>query len=52
MDALAAAGKPYVNVEFSEAEHGFFCGARPSFLASAAAQAWALTLAFLRDALG
>jgi len=52
VDALAAAGKPYVNVEFSEAEHGFFCDARPSFLASAAAQAWALTLAFLRDALG
>jgi len=51
VDALAAAGKPFVNVVFSEADHAFFCDARPNFHASAAAQAWALTLAFLGDAL-
>jgi carboxymethylenebutenolidase len=47
VDALKAAGKSYVNVEFSDADHGFFCDARPSYNPVAAAQAWPLTLAFL-----
>jgi carboxymethylenebutenolidase len=47
VDALKAAGKSYVNVEFSEADHGFYCDARPSYNAVAAKQAWPLTLAFL-----
>jgi carboxymethylenebutenolidase len=46
--ALRAAGKSYVNVEFSEADHGFFCDARASYNPAAAAQAWPLTLAFLK----
>ena len=46
--ALRAAGKPYVNVEFSEADHGFFCDARASYDPVAAAEAWPLTLAFLK----
>ncbi|MBZ5575643.1 MAG: dienelactone hydrolase family protein [Acidobacteriia bacterium] len=46
-NAMRAAGKPYVNVVFSEADHGFFCDARASYNAAAAAQAWPLTLAFL-----
>jgi carboxymethylenebutenolidase len=46
-EALKAAGKNYVNVEFSEGDHGFFCDARPSYNPVAAAQAWPLTLAFL-----
>ena len=46
-DALKAAGKNYVNVEFSAADHAFFCDARPSYNPAAAAQAWPLTLAFL-----
>ena len=46
-DALTAAGKSYVNVEFSEADHGFFCDARASYNPVAASQAWPLTLAFL-----
>jgi carboxymethylenebutenolidase len=46
-DALTAAGKNYVNVEFSEADHGFFCDARPSYNPVAASQAWPLTLVFL-----
>jgi carboxymethylenebutenolidase len=46
-EALRAAGKPFVNVEFSDADHGFFCDARSSYNPSAARQAWALTLTFL-----
>ena len=46
-ETLKSAGKNYVNVEFSEADHGFFCDARPSYNPVAAAQAWPLTLAFL-----
>ena len=46
-EALRAAGKSYVNVEFSDADHGFYCDARPSYNAVAAKQAWPLTLAFL-----
>jgi carboxymethylenebutenolidase len=47
-DALRAAGKDFINVEFSEADHGFFCDARPSYHAVSAAQAWPLALAFLK----
>ena len=47
-DALRAAGKSFVNVEISEADHGFFCDARASYNPAAAAQAWPLTLAFLK----
>ena len=36
------------HVEFSEADHGFFCDARASYNPTAAAEAWPLTLAFLR----
>jgi carboxymethylenebutenolidase len=46
-DALRAADKNFVNVEFSDADHGFFCDARPSYNPVAAAEAWPLTLAFL-----
>lgn len=46
--ALRAAGKNFVNVEISNADHGFFCDARPSYSPAAAALAWPLTLAFLQ----
>jgi carboxymethylenebutenolidase len=46
-NALRAANKQFVNVEFSFADHGFFCDARPSYSPEAAAEAWPLTLAFL-----
>jgi len=49
--AVRSAGKRYVNVEFSGVNHGFFCDARSDYDASAARQAWALTLAFLDEAL-
>jgi len=48
-DALGAARKPYANVEFSNADHGFFCDDRASYQAQAARQAWALLLEFLRQ---
>jgi carboxymethylenebutenolidase len=37
-----------VNVEISNADHAFFCDARPSYSPAAALLAWPLTLAFLR----
>jgi carboxymethylenebutenolidase len=46
-DAMTQAKKVFVNVEFSDAEHGFFCDARGSYKESAAKQAWDLTLRFL-----
>lgn len=48
-DALDAAHKTYVNVEFSNAGHGFFCDERASYEPNAARQSWALTLEFLRS---
>ena len=52
MGELDAAGKKYVNVVFSYADHAFFCDARPSYNAEAANLAWPLTLAFLKEKLG
>jgi carboxymethylenebutenolidase len=47
-DALSAQHKTYVNVEFSNADHAFFCDERASYEPHAARQAWALTLEFLQ----
>jgi carboxymethylenebutenolidase len=47
IDAMRQAKKTYVNVEFSNADHGFFCDARPSYNPAAAKQAWNLSLQFL-----
>jgi carboxymethylenebutenolidase len=46
-ESLRAAGKPFVHVEFSDADHGFFCDARSNYNPQAAQQAWALALTFL-----
>lgn len=48
-DALDAAKKKYVNLEFSNADHGFFCDERAAYEPNAARQSWALTLEFLRS---
>jgi carboxymethylenebutenolidase len=48
-DALIAADKRYASVVFSQADHGFFCDARPQYDPPGADQSWALTIAFLRD---
>jgi carboxymethylenebutenolidase len=47
-DALRAAGKDFVNVEFSQADHGFNCDDRASYNPAAAQESWTLTLAFLK----
>jgi carboxymethylenebutenolidase len=47
-DALRAAGKSFVNVVYSGADHGFNCDARPAYNAEAAEESWALTRTFLK----
>jgi carboxymethylenebutenolidase len=47
IDAVKAAGKPHINVEISDADHGFFSDARPSYNAVAAKEAWSLVTSFL-----
>jgi carboxymethylenebutenolidase len=47
IDAMQEAKKNYVSVEFSDANHAFFCDARPAYKEIAAKQAWELTLKFL-----
>ena len=51
-DALLAAGKPYTTVTFGEAGHGFFCDQRSAYHPDVAAEAWALTIAFLARTTG
>lgn len=48
-EALSAQRKTYVNVEFSNADHGFFCDERSAYEPNAARQSWAITLEFLRS---
>jgi carboxymethylenebutenolidase len=48
-EALTAQKKTYVNVEFSSADHGFFCDERAAYEPRSARQAWVLTLEFLRS---
>lgn len=45
------AGKPYVNTVFSYADHAFSNNDRPNYQPQAANEAWALTLAFLKEKL-
>jgi carboxymethylenebutenolidase len=47
VDECKRLGKTYVNVEFSNADHGFFCDARPSYNQEAATLAWNLTATYL-----
>ncbi len=51
-EALRAAGKPFVNVEFSDADHGFFCDQRKVYQPEAARESWVLVLRFLDDCMG
>ena len=48
VEGVRQANKTFVDVVFSNADHGFFCDARPSYHPPSAAQAWSLTLAFLK----
>ncbi|MFZ0645806.1 MAG: dienelactone hydrolase family protein [Candidatus Acidiferrales bacterium] len=47
VDECKRLGKPYVNVEFSEANHAFFRDVGPSYHPGAASLAWNLTESFL-----
>ncbi|MGA8038272.1 MAG: dienelactone hydrolase family protein [Candidatus Acidiferrales bacterium] len=47
IDACDRDGKAFVNVEVSNADHGFFCDARPSYNPAAAELGWKLSLSFL-----
>ncbi len=51
-EALEKAGKKFVNVVVSDADHGFFCDERSAYNEHAAKEAWALTLSFLEQKLG
>ncbi len=48
-DFLRAAGRPFISVHHSEADHGFNCDERKSHHPGSARLALAVTLAFLRD---
>jgi carboxymethylenebutenolidase len=47
LKAMEAAGKDFINVKISYADHGFNCDERASYNQAASEEAWALTLAFL-----
>ena len=47
MDAMKEAKKTYVNVEFSDADHGFFRDVHSSYREAAAKHSWDLSLRFL-----
>lgn len=47
--AMDEAGKDYLNVKISSADHGFNCDERASYDEAASKEAWALTLAFLKN---
>jgi len=49
IQAMDEAGKEYVNVKISYADHAFACDERPAYNEKAAKEAWAFTLAFLRN---
>lgn len=52
LQALKTSGKQYTNVEFSNADHGFFCDVRASYQPEAARLAWKLLQEFLAMHLG
>jgi carboxymethylenebutenolidase len=51
VQAVDQAGKEYMNVVISYADHAFNCDERPSYQPEAAREAWALSLAFLANRL-
>lgn len=48
-DLLNGANKPFVDITFSDADHGFFCDMRSHYQPVAARQAWALVKAFFDE---
>jgi carboxymethylenebutenolidase len=52
INAMKNAGKPYINVVISYADHAFNCDDRPNYNADASIEAWAMTMAFFKNKLG
>ncbi len=48
-EGMQASRQPSVQVTFSDADHGFFCGQRSSYNPAAARLSWDLTLSFLEQ---
>ncbi len=48
-DTLTREKKPYMNIVFSEADHGFFCDARPAYHPESAKLAWDMVKSFLKE---
>ncbi len=46
-EGMQASPQPWIEVIFSDADHGFFCDQRPSYNPRAAELSWNLTLSFL-----
>ena len=49
VNAVKGAGKPYINTVISYADHGFNCDERASYQPMAAKEAWAMSMAFLKN---
>jgi len=49
INAMDEAGKEYINVKISYADHAFACDERPAYNEKATKEAWALTLAFFKN---
>ena len=49
LGAVKSAGKAYINVLISYGDHGFNCDERPAYQPKAASEAWAMSLAFLKN---
>jgi len=47
MASMREAKKEYIEVEFSNADHGFFCDARQSYDSNAAKLSWDIVQSFL-----
>ena len=52
VDAMIAANKPYTDLTFGDADHGFFCDVRGSYHAASAREVWELTKSYLATHLG
>lgn len=49
VSAMKKAEKPFINVVISYADHAFNCDDRPAYNAEAAKEAWAMSMAFLKN---
>jgi carboxymethylenebutenolidase len=47
-NALTKAGKSFIHVEFSDADHAFFCEERKSYHQKSAEISWDMTMSFLQ----